>query len=110
MIPNAINTILGIWLVYAILLDPDSIESPWRVTVSAIIIFVMELWARRTDYSPWQSRTNMVLAVFLLLIALLKFFSYTYLLVNYWGVFWIGILVAVLALWAEIYHPKSPAK
>lgn len=107
MIPNLLNALLGIWLVYAIVLNPDLINAPWRVVVIAIVIFAMALWARRSDYSPWQNSTNVVSALLLLLIGLLKFSPYISPLVNFWTVFWVGILVAILALWAAIYHPSG---
>jgi hypothetical protein len=110
MIPNLLNSLLGIWLVYAIILNPDLIGSPWRVVVIAIVIFALALWARRTDYSPWQSSTNIVLALLLLLLALLKVPSYVSPLVNFWVLFWVGILVATLALWAAIYRPPAASK
>jgi len=110
MIPNLLNTLLGIWLIYAIILSPDSIGSPWRVVVIAIVIFALALWARRTDYSPWQSSTNIVLALLLLLMALLKVPPFVSPLVNFWAVFWVGILVAILALWAAIYRPPADSK
>jgi predicted ferric reductase len=107
MMANLLNTLLGIGLVYAIILNPDLIGSPWRVVVIAIVIFALALWSRRTDYDPWQSSTNIVLALLLLLIGLSKFSPYISPLVNFWGIFWIGILLAILALWAAIYRPPS---
>ena len=109
MIPNLINVLLGLWLAYAIMLDPHLMESPWALVISAVVVFALALWARRSDHHPWQSTLNMVLAVVLLALGGIQYGVPASELVHFWGVFFAGILVSIFALWAALYRPK-PAK
>jgi hypothetical protein len=106
MIANLINTVLGLALVWAAVLEPDLLHSPWVLIVGAVVIFVLEIWARLSDHHPWQSTTNMVLAVCLLAVGLLKLVGASDPLVQFWGVFWIGTAVSIVALWAALYRPN----
>lgn len=108
MIANLINTAMGLALVYSAILDPHLlVGKPFRIAVCAVVVFVLALWARRTDAYRWQSNTNLFLAVLLLVLGLLQFRSLT--LLTFWGLFWIGILVSVLALWAVLHRPTHVA-
>ena len=105
IIPNAISVILGLLLTYVSLIRPRLIEGRvWPLLAAAVILFLMALWARRSDHHHWQSSTVMALAVLLAVVALLQLGAFTQL--TFWGAFWVGNISAVLALWAAIYHPE----
>src|SRR5574337_5404 len=104
MIPNIINTLVGLFLAYLVVLQPLWVERQYfPLLVFAAVIFSMALWARRTDPARWFSSVNIVLAVLLAILALLPLPTLPNL--TFWGGFWIGILVPVVALWAVLYRP-----
>lgn len=106
MIPNLVNTLTGIVLVYATVLHPTWIEQQYLpIGLFAIIIVVMALWARRTDAHNWFSSVNIVLGLALGVLALLPLPTLPNL--TFWGGFWVGSLVPCVALWAAIYRPKA---
>lgn len=105
MIPNLINTIAGLVLVYSVVLHPTWVEQRFFPLLGfAAVILVMALWARRSDAHPWFSWVNIVQAILLGLLALLPLATLPYL--AFWTGFWIGCLVPVVALWAALYHPS----
>jgi hypothetical protein len=108
MIANLVNVVLGLALVYVAVLEPAATaRRPALLLALAVIMFVAAWLARRGDHHPWQNNTNMVLAVLLALLALLHPAQFPL------AVFWIqfsgGSLIAVLALWAALYHPAASA-
>lgn len=107
MIPNLINTILGLVLVYATVLHPAWVERPYfPLAAFAVLMLGMALWARRSDSHPWFSNVNTVLAVALGVLSLLPLPTLPEL--TFWGGLWIGVLVPTIALWAALYKPVSP--
>ncbi len=111
MIANLLNCMLGIWLVYVAVLDPAwGGASNWRLALAAVVVLALALWARASDHAKWQSSTNLVLGALLLIVAGLHWRGDAPPLLMFWGVFWVGILVAVLALWAALYRPASGAR
>lgn len=110
MIPNIINAITGLALVYATVLHPTWVEHRYfPLAAFAAIILVMALWARRTDPHPWFSGVNIVLAIALAVMSLLPLATLPNL--TFWGGFWVGSLAPTLALWAALYRPKpEPAQ
>ena len=108
MIPNIINTLVGLFLAYLVVLRPLWAERQYfPLLVFAAVIFAMALWARRTDPARWFSNVNIVLAVLLAIMELMPLPTLPNL--TFWGGFWIGILVPVVALWAVLYRPELPA-
>jgi len=106
MIANLLNCILGLWLVYVAVLDPGwAAETGWKLPLAAIVVVALALWARASDFRKWQSSTNEVLGVLLLVVAGLHWRGDAPPLLMFWGIFWAGILVAILALWAALYRP-----
>ncbi|MBV2180089.1 hypothetical protein [Castellaniella sp. MT123] len=104
MIPNLINTILGLALVYATVLHPTWVEQPYfPLAAFAILMLLMALWARRSDSHPWFSNVNVVLAIALGVLSLLPLPTLPEL--TFWSGLWIGVLVPTIALWAAIYKP-----
>ncbi|TAN30484.1 MAG: hypothetical protein EPN31_02475 [Castellaniella sp.] len=108
MIPNIINTIVGLVLVYATVLHQTWVEQRYvPMAVFAILMFLLALWARRSDAHPWFSNVNLVLSVALGLLSLLPLATMPEL--TFWAGLWIGILVPTFALWAALYRPLGSA-
>ncbi|MBS0328102.1 MAG: hypothetical protein JSS46_16350 [Proteobacteria bacterium] len=105
MIPNLINTVTGLVLVYATVLHPTWVEQRYfPMAAFAAIILVMALWARRSDAHPWFSGVNIVLAIALGILSLFPLATLP--LLTFWGGFWVGALVPTIALWAALYRPQ----
>lgn len=106
MIANLLNTLIGLGLTYTAILHPSLFAGRWwLLLVVAAIIFVAAWVARRSDFHPWQNSANMVVAVLLALLAALALGHFP--VAQFWGEFCAGTTVAVLALWAALYRPRS---
>lgn len=106
MIPGILNTLIGLGLVYFSVFHLTLIEGRvWHLVVAGVAIVVLALWARRRDAMKWFSTTTIVLGVLLLLFGILQWTTPIAHLVNFWFVFFDGILIAVLSLWAALYGP-----
>jgi hypothetical protein len=109
MIANVVNAVIGLALVYVAIITPHLLEGHVvRNLVVAVVIFVLALLARRSDFHPWQSSTNLALALGLFALGLLQGMPYP--LLTFWGLFWVGLLVAVLSLWGALYHPSTDSQ
>ncbi len=110
MIPNLLNTTIGLWLAYAAIFPEGAAaggDAPIAVAAFAIIVFA--LWARRTDTAPWQSTTSIVTGILLiLLIAAHQFLSISATLL-FWCILWAGLVPAIVSLWSALYRP-APAR
>lgn len=101
MIANVINTLLGLAMVYVAVLDLNLLAGRiWPMMVLAALVFILAFLARRGDVQHWQNNTNMVMGAALIILAGVQVEPYPYL--TFWALFWIGIVVAVLALWSII--------
>src|SRR5512140_2315890 len=110
MIANVLNVLIGLGVTYvAIFGMPASAPVPWILAPVGIAIVVLALIARRSDFSGWQSATNTVLGVVLLVLTLINWGVPVSPLVTFWIDLWVGLTVASLALWAVLYHPKEGA-
>ena len=108
MSANLLNTFIGIALVYIAILQPRLLgDRPLLFAAVGVLMFVAAWLARRSDHHPWQNNTNMLLAVLLVVLALVRVERFP--LASFWSVFWIGLIVAVLALWAVLYRPNGAA-
>lgn len=107
MIANLANTLIGIWLVYVAILDPQRLASGrWSMPLAAVIIVALAIWARRSDALSWHSDTNVTLGIILLAsVSIRPIVSPEAM--AFWLVFWIGIGVAVISLWAALYRPEG---
>jgi len=108
MIANIANTVLGLILVYFAVLQPAAVEgggSTLWLALAGVIVVALAFLARRSDPGKWYSATNFVAGAWLLVLAALHAFSVAPALVSFWGVFWSGCIVAVVALWAALYKP-----
>ena len=108
MIPNLLNTFLGLWLTY-VAIFPAMIGAHYHRWLfgAAILTVVLALWARRSDYAPWQSTMTMVAAVTLAVILVADRFLIASAVLLFWGVLWVGLVSATLSLWAALYRPSE---
>lgn len=108
MIPNILNTLVGLTLAYAVVLRPAWAGQRFLpFGAFALVILVLALWARRSDARRWFSNVNIVLAVILGILATLPLATLPNL--TFWGGFWVGALVPTIALWAVLYRPAPAA-
>lgn len=104
MIPNLINAVLGIVLVYSAVLNPALTSGRAHpLLIAGVAILLLAAWAMRSDNHPWQNTLNMLMGLLLIVLGALPLETYP--VVTFWGVFWVGIVVAVMALWAALYRP-----
>lgn len=104
MLPNIVNTLFGLFLVYAAVLNPALLSERRYLTIGGgIVILILAGLAMRTDHHPWQNTVNMLMGLLLTVLGILPLATYP--VVTFWGVFWVGTVVAVLALWAALYRP-----
>jgi len=108
MIANAATVLIALWLVYrAIFSVPAGDMSQVELTAAGIAVILLALWARRTDFMRWNSWTDIVLAVLLLLLAAAHRLVGVDPLVSFWMLLLIGIAVAISAMWSILYRPNS---
>jgi hypothetical protein len=107
MIPNLLNTLLGLWLAYIAIFPGGIAEHAHRwLFAAAILTGALALWARRSDYAPWQSTVTIIAAAALLVIVAADRFLISSSVLMFWGVLWVGLVSATLSLWAALYHPE----
>ena len=110
MIANLLNILIGLWVVYvAIFGMPAAAPVPWLLAPVGIVIVALAVVARRSDFSGWQSATNIVAGIVLVIATLVERALALSPLVAFWLELWVGLTVASLALWATLYHPIAVA-
>ncbi len=108
MIPGILNTLIGLALVYFSVLHLALIEGRvWHLVIAGGVIVMLALWSRRHDAMQWFSTTIIVLGGLLLLFGILQWTTAIAHLINFWFIFFDGILIAVLSLWAALYRPDA---
>lgn len=104
MIPNLLNTLLGIALVYCAILEPVWINgNPWSMLGSGVLVALFAWWARAGDKVKSFNAANAILGIALIVLGLVASATKIPQLVMFWWVFWVGIIVAVLAFWSALY-------
>jgi hypothetical protein len=109
MIANVLNFLIGLGVSYVAIFATPGATAPWILAPVGVAIVVLALIARRSDFSGWQSATNTVLGAVLLVVTLINWGVPLSPLVTFWINLWVGLMVASLALWAALYHPKAEA-
>ena len=108
MIANFATLLIGLWLAYrAIFSLPAGDVNQIELGVAGVALILLALWARRTDLMSWHSRTNIVLAVVILLLAAVHRVVGVDPLVSFWMILLIGIATAITATWSILYRPDS---
>ncbi|MFM9969357.1 MAG: hypothetical protein ACKVQK_13285, partial [Burkholderiales bacterium] len=70
MIPNLVNTLVGLALVYASVLKPSLVQNaPINLLVASIVIVGCATWARTGDRMGWFSLTNILVGAVAVLLA-----------------------------------------
>jgi hypothetical protein len=107
MIPNLLNTLLGLWLAY-VAIFPASISArfPWLLAAAALTA-ALAFWARRSDHSVWQSTATIIAAVALALLLTVSWLWAASPILMFWGVLWAGLVSATFSLWAALYRPAT---
>ena len=108
MVASLLNTLLGLWLVYAAVLDLALLEgSAWPLALAALALVALGLWAYSSDYLKWPGITNAVVGVVLLVLLLsgARVLSHA---LTFWAAFWSGNIAGVLSLWSVLYRHVSP--
>lgn len=109
MIPGYLNSFIAIVLVYLSVLRLSVLEThQWTIPVAGAIIVVLALWSRAGDMMKWFSTVNVLLGLMLVAFGVWQWLSPFAHLFVFWFVFWTGVLVGVVALWAAVYRPGSP--
>lgn len=108
MIANILNFLIGIVITYvAILGTPAGAPAAWILVPAGIAVVVLAAIARRSDFSGWQSATNITLGIVLVVFTLIGRMVFVSPLFAFWIDMWVGLTVASLALWAALYHPQQ---
>ncbi|MGH7813182.1 MAG: hypothetical protein ACREQI_04175 [Candidatus Binataceae bacterium] len=108
MIPNLINTAIGLWLVYAAVLNPAEIGGAAVVVASGVVVFVVAIWAYQADYLKWPATTTGALGAGLAVYAGFRLFEPSGF-ITFWIVLFAGVTIAIVSLWSAIYRrPGAP--
>jgi len=96
MIANFTTVLIGLWLAYrAIFSLPAGDVNQIELTAAGVALILLALRARRTDFMNWQSGTNIVLAMIVLLLAAARWVIGVDPLVSFWMILLIGITAAI---------------
>lgn len=108
MTANLLNAALGLWLVYVAVLAPAwAADNHWRLPLAGALVVALALWARSSDRLKWHGTVNVVLGAALLALSALHWENAAPPLLMFWGLFWPGVLVPIVALWAALYGPAQ---
>ena len=77
--------------------------------MSCTIVPALAVWARRNDKLKWLNLVHVVLGVAVVLPGVARALTPVHPQVMFWWVFWVGILVAVLAFWSALYTRDTSA-
>jgi len=109
MIADLLNMLLGLWLTHTAIF-PNALGLGDRfLLIAAILTIVLALWARRSDFSTWQSTTAIGSGVFLAILVLAQRVTHVSDVLMFWGILWVGLVSATVSLWAALYRPSQTA-
>ncbi len=109
MIANLLNVLLGLWLTHTAIF-PNVLGWGGRFLMSAaIVMIVLALWSRRSDFSSWQSTTTIASGLFLAILVLAHRMFHVSDVLMFWGILWVGLICATASLWAMLYRPSQAA-
>ena len=108
MIPNVLNTLIGLWLAY-IAIFPHAIGGGrgWLLEVGAAATVLLALWARPSNVLPWQATGTIVTGALLAALVVIGHVVPVSDVLMFWGVLWAGLTSATLSLWAALYKPSA---
>ena len=105
MIANLLTILIGLWLAYrAIFSTPAGDVSQLELIIAGVVVILLAVWARRTDFMNWNSTTNIVLAAMILVLAAAHRAVSVDPLLSFWMILLVGITVAITAMWSMLYR------
>jgi hypothetical protein len=108
MIPNLLNTLLGLWLAYVAIFPASIGEQRYRwLLAAAAVTAALAFWARRSDFSTWQSTATIISALALAVLLTVSWLWAASPDLMFWGVLWAGLISATFSLWAALYRPTT---
>jgi hypothetical protein len=110
MLMQLCNAGIGIACIYAAILHPVYVEDVrWAAAVIGVgvVVCLLALASRRNTAERWQADVVLVLGLALMVQGGVRFALPMPALVDIWFVFWAGIVISVLSLWAMLYRPSS---
>lgn len=109
MIADLLNTLVGLWLAYAAIF-PQAVGTGGNraVLVGAVLTIMLALWARRSDFSPWQSSTAIAAGALLAILMIVDQIVHVPDVLAFWSILWAGLVSATVSLWAALYRPAAP--
>ena len=109
MIADLLNMLVGLWLAHsAIFPNALGLGDPALLAGAALTIG-LALWARQSDTSTWQSTTAVVAGMSLAILALAHQIIHVSSVLMFWGVLSVGLISAIVSLWAALYRPDQLA-
>jgi len=107
MIPSLLAALLGLWLVWAGVLEPELVQSqPWIIALSAALLIILGFVAFRFDYLKWPAITDIAVGAILFALFLAANVVNS-VLIAFWMLFWSGCAVGIVSLWSAFYR-RSP--
>ena len=105
MIPNLLNIVLGLALVYCAILAPGWLSpAHWPLLAAGVVVAILAWWARSGDKLKWFNLTNALLGMALALLGVVSLATEVPRLALFWWTFSVGIIVATLAFWSVVYE------
>lgn len=106
MIPNLLNTLVGLGLAYvAIFPETVGAEREPLILAAALATVVLAAWARRSAVLPWQATATLVAGLLLAFVFAVAQIMPVSGVLMFWCVLWAGLTAAILSLWAALYRP-----
>lgn len=110
MIADLLNTMVGLWLAYAAVFPQAAGTGGNRLILAgAVLTIALALWARRSDFSPWQSSTAIAAGAILAIATFAGQIAHISDVLMFWTVLWAGLISATVSLWAALYRPSPSA-
>lgn len=110
MTADLLNTVVGLWLTYAAIFPQAAGAGGNRLILAgAILTIALALWARRSDFSLWQSSTAIAAGAILAIVTIAGQVVHISDVLMFWTVLWAGLISATVSLWAALYRPSPIA-
>ena len=107
MIPNLLNTLVGLWLAFAAIFP--MVVASHRVldlAFAAGATIGLAIWSRRSDAMTWHSTGTMVAGAWLGLLLIIQHYVSVSAVVEFWIILWMGLISSTFSLWAMLYRPS----
>ena len=107
MIPNLLNTLIGLLLAY-VAIFPHAIGGGrgWVLELGAAATVLLALWARPSNVLRWQATVTIVTGALLAVLVVIGHVVPVSDVLMFWSVLWAGLTSATMCLWALLYKPS----